>query len=398
MSSSVGYRFSVADERTRRERALRVEAALLRRRLKGVNGRLAALGERQAQRQVAQVGMNAGEETLEALVASLNGALTDAQKAMDAAVDMQWRKRFGHHATAGTARAATEQLAELRAQETKAADVAAQRARDAVQRARMDARQLVNESLGRCESADLPGISRLLDRVESSVDLNAARTATLHLASVVSDSLARRKAAEATEETRASLAALVQDALAEDRERLDPLILNAADPAVYADEVHRAVERADLAEHRAHVVRTATAALRAAGCEIGADFEDLLAGSGEAVAPFADTRSGYGLLVRLPLEQPQLVAAVVRSAAHNATADHDVQAQKDFCQRQLPSLVDSLHADPLLRADQFLTLEPGRVPVGVIAPERWPRQANHHTKHRPARPVTVEQERHLGHH
>ena len=144
-----------------------------------------------------------------------------------------------------------------------------------------------------------------------------------------------------SEEARASLLQLVQEAPEAERAALAESVQSAADPQSWRTTVYQAVERADVARARDQVATAAARALTEAGCVVGEDFATVLASQEEAVAAFDGKPPGYGLLVRLPAEGARILAAVVRS---DTAEQRDVEAQQGFCDTMLPALVSSLRA------------------------------------------------------
>lgn len=87
---------------------------------------------------------------------------------------------------------------------------------------------------------------------------------------------------------------------------------------------------------------------------------------------FDDGDSGYGLVVRLPQDQPSLLAAVVRRADVGVTPERDLAAQEGFCGDELDPMVRRLEGAIGLSVSPFVRIEPGQRRVGTVTPEAWP--------------------------
>ena len=396
MSSSVGYYVSPVDLAAQRRRELRGEIAALRARLDALRRRASALGAETAQGTKVRPRAGSDVAELETMATILREAIQDASRQ----VDVFWTRSLSKQiASKGQRRATVTPLAAARAD---AVDAKAKERQDLIrQRAIADVERLLRDAGARCDPADLSGLTTKFQLMSTMDDTEAVRSAALEIAIGVREAVERHKLAERHDHKRAVLLELLHDAEPADRDRLSAAVRDADDPEPLSEQVHQAVERADLARHRRSVADAAAAALVEAGCVLGEDFATLLVDTEEAVVRLGGEADDYGLLVRLPAEGTRLLTAMVRSADAHPDDDEDVRVQQDFCDSTLPGLVESLREGGVeLDPAPFLRTEPGQRPTTPLPPERLPRQRSttrHTTRSRtPAVRPVLRERRHGG--
>lgn len=392
MSSSVGYYVSAADREAARQRALRAEIATLTAALARTRNRAAAAKVRVGKgSRLAGSRDGASSTELSSEADALRDALVREQSELDRRLSDQLSQRIGRFSTVRSRTA--DPVTEL-AQKRTAKQVPETHAVREQQRRRAavaDAANLLATSASSCDPADLSHLTHLVEELSAleGGDVAEVRGAALGVATEIMESVRRRKHADRIDEQRARLLSLAEDALPEDRQRLLDLISAAADPADVEEQVHRSVHQADLAKERVRVATAAMAALAQAGCSVGPDFATMLIDGEQAVVEL-DGEPDYGVLVRLPADGGQLLAAVVRDDAEQpepgidaAQRDRDIAAQQSFCDAVLPAVTSALNQGGVeVNPQAFLILEPGRRPVASAPPDRWSRPADRRARRR----------------
>jgi hypothetical protein len=395
MSSSVGYGYSYIDVEAQRRRQLRAEVAELRQQLDAVRSQAAGL-RRSARRgrgvpAVADAGLAATSQELEAATGALRQAIAAAEAEVDHALTEFWEGRVGaalqaNPSTRRPTTTATEEL-ERRPATLPPQDEAARRATVEREAVIAEAEGLLAAEGHRCDPTDLELLQRLLAELRALDAPAAVQQQAFQIKAVVSESIRRRARDRKVAADRARLLSLVSEALPEERERLRTLIATAPDPGGLTDQVAQAIDRADKLRSRQAVAQATAEALREIGCEVGEAFVTLLAEEGETVAAFDQSWPGYGLLVRLPEQQTRLLAAVVRRADVPGSPQRDLEVQQGFCADGLEEVVGRLRTRIGLSPTPFARLAPGQRPVAAVDPERWPTAATSRER-RPERPVT----------
>jgi hypothetical protein len=364
MSSSVGYYYSAVEEEARRVRELRVQFAELRVRHDRARTRAATLKVTVPK---AKTVIASDTATLTTAVTELRARVDRAEQELDAAWQVRWRERM-RVVTPSAPAATTSAIAELTEHRARSANRSAEQAADRIaeQKRRVveDAKGWLEASAAQCDPADVDELTGELAALSALERVDDVRSANLRFAERINESKKRRRQREQADEVRATLLALVEDAPEAERAALADSVRAAPDPEVWRTPIHQAVERADVARGRARVAEAAAKALTDAGCAVGWDFATLLSTREEAVVAFDGTPPGYGLLVRLPSDSAQIMAAVVRS---DDSDQCDVEAQQGFCDTMLPALVTSLRSGGV-RLDErpFVHLRPGEMAVPVL--------------------------------
>jgi hypothetical protein len=395
MSSSVGYYVSAADREAQRQRELRAEIATMTAALARTRNRAAAAKVRVGKgSRLAGSRDGASSTELASEADALRDVLAQEQLELDRGLSEQLSQRIGQFSAVRSR--TTDPVTELAHKRTlePVADTHAVRERQRRRAAVADAANLLATSASSCDPSDLPRLSRLVEELSTLEHRSVAevRGAALGVAAEITESVRRRKQADRIDEQRARLLSLAVDALPEDRQRLLDLISAADDPADLADQVHRSVHQADLAKERVRIAAAAMSALAQAGCAVGPDFATLLIDGEQAVVEL-DGEPDYGVLVRLPAEGGQLMAAVVRDDAElreptisAAQRDQDIAAQQSFCDGVLPAVTSALNQGGVeVNPQAFLILEPGRRPVASAPPDRWSRPVDQRDRRRTKR-------------
>ncbi|MEV4558701.1 hypothetical protein AB0K51_17150 [Kitasatospora sp. NPDC049285] len=415
MSSSAAYGWTYRDLEAERQRRLRAQLAeqaqraenlrraQMRARLDELTERAAELrGEaghlrrthRVAAVQVATVTVAAGADSAE-LARAVQRATEQnarAERELAQAVDRAWTALLADAATAPARPAAPRRRGETPAEQAAAARAAAeQHQADVRARAVAEAEALLAREAARCDPADLPELALLRRELDTAPSAQSVRAAHTDLMARVQESVERRRLADQRAELRAGLVQLVQDAEPAERDRLVAALTETEDPEPLRAQVARAVAAADARRDRAQVAEALAAALREQDYQVGEDFADLLADSGEAVVPFdapgdgGGPAEGYGLRVVLSRDRAALSTAVVRGPGGAPAGERDEEVQRWFCDAQLPAIEDSAreHGVQLERTSAML---PGLMAAPRLPAESWPRARPKPVKrpHKPA--------------
>lgn len=413
MSSGIGYDYSYVDVEAERLRAARAELIAVAERSKGFNAQAKAVQRAYRTRRVtlAEVSVPASGDAdrLGALAVAASAELRRAEEELSRLIADSWTSSADQREPGATAAGGRQAGArtgqrdrDAAADRTSADRTPADRTPAVRAQAVAAAEAMLQRDSPACDPADLDRFAQQLDLMRRGRTVDEVRRVATDLAASVTRSVNRRSQAERTAVTRQLLLDRLNTAAddAGDARGASPVdaeigvlrakVVAAPDPSWLEREVDEVAARARARAGRLPVARAVLDALQDMEYEVGEEFEDLLADTGEVVVPFRPAGheerqgtpgerarvpvDGYGLRVTLAADRARLTAAVVRQESARTPEEvgrNDLQVQQWFCDGQAGVIEERLQTSGVdLRRTSVVT--PGAMPAATVDASRWP--------------------------